>query len=303
MSDEILTTGEELPMEDQKKAINLQDLVYVKEYINRRQNDYETEMDDKYTNFESGMTNNFNTFTADMTSNNANFQNEMTADNAEFKSDIQSTIQNTIKGGMDAELADFQAQIDNIVDGTTTVTNSNRIQGIDLSSDDIAGFGPYFISRKKFAWSAKIDEEVKMTFDTDNNMLYISVDSAPIELLNAIQPNKVYELKGGFNGVNKKTFKCTFNTYDYTENTNSTTISVDGGDVFYIPNMFTTSGDLALFVPKFTFDYYPSDGTYAGRGNTSYVIGFKLITEDSDSGLNSSSYTSCYLKELYEIVE
>lgn len=33
MSDEILTTNEELSMEDQKKAINLQDLVYIKKYI------------------------------------------------------------------------------------------------------------------------------------------------------------------------------------------------------------------------------------------------------------------------------
>ena len=66
--EQILTTGEELPMEDQKKAINMQDLVYVKRYIDKRQNDYEAEMDSKHT-----------TFKDDVNTDNSDFRDEMRA--------------------------------------------------------------------------------------------------------------------------------------------------------------------------------------------------------------------------------
>lgn len=104
---------EELSLEDQKKAINLQDLVYVKKYIDKKQEDHVKETE---------------------------------AEHEQFLADIDNRVQSAI----DWNLNDMHTSINNIVDGTTAVENSKHINNLEIKDvNGVLKIGNLIIPQKK----------------------------------------------------------------------------------------------------------------------------------------------------------
>lgn len=139
------TTTEEMSMEDKKKAINLEDLVYVKKYIDIKHDEHVSEMD---------------------AARNAH-EEEVDTKYSNFISETRNTIETEIN----SNLGEVRTSINNIVNGTTTVpkaanatnatnaNNSTKVNNLEIVQDanGVLKIGDVIIPQKKLIYDTKIE--------------------------------------------------------------------------------------------------------------------------------------------------
>ena len=290
MSDNnIMDTIEELPTGDKKKAINLQDLLYVKKYIDDNLKPYRTEMDERYEEFQKNADAQYEEFTKNAEAQYEKFTTDLTNLAETTAQEVASSTTNEILGNI----------LEN--DGTA-VANANKVQGVDLSDDTVSKFGEYVISKKKLLWNGAIDLEV-----ASNRKQLQAYPSAVF--LSLLYPDKTYEIvgytedliAGTFSYI--KRFKCRFDTYGMMPETDpdGTGRTVAGGsssDMFFIDSVRTNTGNPAMFALSIGRNTTPSTGTTSGR------IILELGTRATDElSTSADNLEAIKITHLYEVIE
>lgn len=284
MSDEI-TPVEELPVEDQKKAINLQDLVYVKKYID----DYHYDKEETDAMIDSKV-----------------------AEAVEDK--VNDTCYNKDETYNKSETYSKTETDETFYKKTDTVDNATKVQNVNFSDDNVAKIGDYIISKKKLIWNS----DIPLVFLDQGSAAYwhdlgVDMNSVSTEFINLIEANCKYKLIGCARriegteyidaGVDFE-FECDFNTVQK----NGTCISVSSSSVFMIPFItYDTSKSTGDAIPTF---YLNGIITRDSSGNLK--LSESDITISLLSGGGSASYSlrddelnyyTFNITRLYKIVE
>ena len=298
--EEIMPTNDEpiedLPMEQKKKAINLQDLIYVKAYINLRHNTYKHEMDGKYADFVAETTAERNHFKNEYEQTSADLQ----ATYDEFMENVASGVDQKVVESTEEALSNVTRQIDYIKNGTTTVgkaSNATKVQNIDLTADTTAQFGNYIVSKEKLVWSGT----AQFTYDGSGTEkgFKLSAASAPAALLTVFDRNRKYRIVlDSTSYVIPHETEIKVSTKVTSDSVGANVIPFSCGDCFILYGI--QDGDFSAI--PFYFDGQltkDSSGNYGGTGFALYPLTARKDTVSS-FGQNSGIVN---IKRIYEIVE
>lgn len=153
MSDEI-TPVEELPLEDQKKAINLQDLLYIKQYIDM--NHYDKDETDAMLDSKVA-----EEVEADVNSKMENYYNITESDNTFYKK--TDTVTNATNA-VNATNAENAVNADN-AGNADNADNATKINGIEITNDEngVLKVGDVIIPQKRVLYNGLLDLYLNVT--------------------------------------------------------------------------------------------------------------------------------------------
>ena len=294
---------EELPIEDKKKAINLQDLIYAKGYMNSLHNNHKDAMDDKYNEFTSNITaehdyfkNDYNTTSAELAATYETNHNRLEADYQDFCERTNADMETWVSEKIASHVAETEEILDNIRSGPYLVYKSQdtiKVQGADFSADTATQVGDYIYRKEKLVWSGS----VALSYDSETEKSWsLDVASAPKDLLNVFERNCRYRIVfDNTQYVLPNELELEVTTTITSDQYGANVIPFHCGSAFIVENaLYADSTSLAVCYldASITKD---SSGNYSG----SFYI---RPTEYKSKKITTGSYILFNIRKVYKIV-
>ena len=293
--------NEELSVEEKKKAINLQDLIYIKKYINKRHKNYTTETDAKYEAFTDTITAEHDHFKDEYEKTTSDLQE--TYD--EFMANAAAGIDAKAEEAVAREYSNITDQLTKIKNGSITVgkaTDTTTVQGVNFADDGATTFGEYIYCKKKLMWSG----QYQMTYDDIVEKAFLLTEDVPLDLLKAIDGPGKYIIVGSENGdpgssTPHQLFECEVIVGSYDDGKR---LLITSANIFRINGVTGFTPDKLKYVHlAFTVTGGINIDTSGNILLPPYKSNIRIMPIDYSTAIYAGVFPKLYMRAIYKIVE